>query len=240
MQDEDSTRRKADELHDAGRIGEAIDLYSQLLTDHPDDYGLLTSRSAAYIELAEYDRAVHDAIAAYESNPESAAAAFNAGLALDLGGRTEDSVQWFRRACETDPSFGKAHVGLANALYDLGRFEEAVMEYDYAESCGVEFDSLYLYWGRALLEVGEYEEAARRFDAQYRADRRTAALCGAGQAAYLLGQTELAREMLERVVELDPEDHTALVYLMALRRDDGWTADQVEAALREAAEVELQ
>lgn len=236
MQNEDFAREKADELHVAGRLAEAIEVYSRLLDTHPRDAELLMARSAAYIETEEYEHGARDAIAAYELNESSAAAAFNAGLALDLGGRTDESIEWFERACAVDPEFGKAHAGLANALYDLERYDEASEHYEIASRLDVEFDEVDLYWARSLVRIGEYEAAATRFSAQYELDSSTEALAGAGQIRYLLGDSEGAKELLKTAVTRDPSDHDSLLYLAAIFRQEGHSAEEISSRLSSVLE----
>lgn len=231
MDNEDFQRQKADDLHDVGHLDEAIELYSHLLELHPDDEQLLTARSAAYIGTDDYRKAAEDAIAAYHVNPENAAAAFNAGLALDLTAETTEAAVWFHRACEIEPEFGKAHSGLANSLLDLGRFAEAAEEYERAERFGAEFDALHVYWGKALLRIGAYEEAAVHFEKQYQSDQSNAALAGIAQASYLQGNCLRAQELLERIVRKNPRDYMSLIYLMAIRRQEGWSTEKVETEI---------
>ena len=231
MNEEDLGRRTAEELHEAGRLEEAIALYTDLLRTSPNDDELLTARAAAFISIENYDRAVRDAVAAYEINGENTAAAFNAGLALDLSGDTNHAVDWFARACELEPDFGKAHSGLANAFYDLHLFEQAVDEYEAAASLEPEFDDLYLYWARALARLGRYEEAERCFEVQFSLDAGSEAEAGIAQMRYLMGDFDTARELLSKAVRRDPGDHDSLLYLASILRQDGVEAREIEARL---------
>lgn len=236
MDNEELARERADELHGAGRLAEAIEIYSRLLQSHPRDPELLMARSAAYIESGEYERGARDAIAAFELNTESAAAAFNAGLALDLSGSADESIEWFERACAIDPEYGKAHAGLANALYDQGRYADAAARYEVASRLDADFDEVDLYWGRSLVRLGEYEEAALRFSSQYEHDSSTEALAGAGQVRYLLGDSEGGKELLRTAVTRDPLDHDSLLYLAAILRQEGHSADEIVSRLSSVLE----
>lgn len=231
MNEEDLARRTAEELHEAGRLEEAIALYTDLLRRSPNDDELLTARAAAFISVGKYERAIRDAVVAYEINDENTAAAFNAGLACDLSGDTNHAVDWFARACELEPDFGKAHSGLANAFYDLHEFEQAVDEYEAAASLEPEFDDLYLYWARALFRLGRYEEAERCFEIQFSLDAGAEAEAGIAQMRYLIGDFDTAREMLSNAVRRDPGDLDSLLYLASILRQDGVKASEIEERL---------
>ncbi len=235
----DELRMKADELHEAGDLYGAIDAYNRLLSFNAGDAELLVSRSAAYIETGDHGLAANDAIRAWELGGESAAAAFNAGLALDLNGQSREAVEWFRRAIETDSTFAKAYVGLANTYTELQDHAAAVTHYELAERHGADFDELYYWWGRALMGVGRYEDALECFERRLDDGESLESEAGIAQCYYLLGETDLARGLLNKAASLQPEDHDSLLYFMALLRQDGLSEEQVLATVSVSAESEV-
>jgi tetratricopeptide (TPR) repeat protein len=229
----DSLRERADELHDDGDYYKAIEIYSGLLEESPDDDEILTARSAAYLEAGEYPSAAEDAAAAWKIDPRNYAAAFNAGLAYDLDGESEAAVEWFLKAVETNPEFGKAYSGLANTYIQLEQYEEAVANYELAELHGPEFDDLYYWWGTALLKLGRYERAMECFERQLEQAPHAGAEAGVARTAYLLGDYERARPLLWSAVAKRPDDHDSLLYLSALLVQEGERAEDVVRTIRD-------
>jgi tetratricopeptide (TPR) repeat protein len=232
-------RVKADELHEAGDLYGAIDAYGRLLSLNDRDADLLVSRSAAYIETGEYNLAATDAIRAWEQGPENAVAAFNAGLALDLNGQSQEAVDWFRRAIETDATFAKAYAGLANTYSELRDYAAAITYYELAEEHGADFDELYYWWGRALMGVGRYEEALECLERRLADGESLEAEAAVAQCYYLLGETDLARGLLNKAASVQPEDHDSLLYYMALLRQDGLSEEDVLSTVGMSSESEV-
>jgi tetratricopeptide (TPR) repeat protein len=62
---------------------------------------------------------------------------YEAGLAAELSGRTNEAIGHFRRAVALKPTLGEAHCALGVLLEDGGRFPEAVAEYRLALEYGL-------------------------------------------------------------------------------------------------------
>lgn len=232
-------RAKAEELHESGDLYGAIDAYSRLLAMDDGDEETLISRSAAYIETGDYRLAADDAIRAWEHGSENVAAAFNAGLALDLNGQSREAVDWFRRAIETDSTFAKAYAGLANTYSGLRDYAAAVTCYELADQHGADFDELYYWWGRALMGVGRYEDALECFERRLEDGESLEAEAALAQCYYLVGETDLARGLLNKAASVQPEDHDSLLYFMAILRQDGLSEEEVLATVRVSSESEV-
>jgi tetratricopeptide (TPR) repeat protein len=230
---------KADELHEAGDLYGAIHAYTRLLSIDERDEETLISRSAAYIETGDYKLAASDAIRAWEQGPENAVAAFNAGLALDLNGQSQEAVDWFFRAIETDPTFAKAYAGLANTYSELGDYASAVTYYELADQYDADFEELHYWWGRALMGVGRYEEALECFERRLAGGESLEAEAALAQCYYLTGETDLARGLLNKAASVQPEDHDSLLYFMAILRQDGLSEKDVLSTVGISSESEV-
>ena len=53
---------KANEYYTEGKYNEAVNIYSQLLEWEPENFMVLSNRSAAYIKLEKWNEALNDAV----------------------------------------------------------------------------------------------------------------------------------------------------------------------------------
>jgi tetratricopeptide (TPR) repeat protein len=230
-------RQRADHLHESGDLQGAITLYNTLLAEQPEDTVVLLARCAAHHGRENYELAIADAERVLELDPENSRAAFNLGLAQNLGGETRSSLQYFEQAIQLDPEFSKAHVALANVLSELGRHQEAVKHYERADQLGSGLADLPVWWAQALRWVGRYDDAYQLYARRLECGASAAAEAGRAQCAYLRGDDDArARELLEAVVADDPEDHDSLVYYLALRFAQGASRSEIEALIPRADE----
>mmetsp|Transcript_3812 Transcript_3812/g.8061 ORF Transcript_3812/g.8061 Transcript_3812/m.8061 type:complete len:415 (+) Transcript_3812:343-1587(+) len=123
-------------LFDSGNFRDALTVASEALSFDVSDHALFVSRGDAYLELADFEAAVHD---------------FRSALTL----KTDDHQIRGRLA--------KAHHCLGAAFYNSGMFEAAVVELSQALQHAPETEVLYLHRGHAFMHVDAEEDAYRDF-----------------------------------------------------------------------------
>jgi len=130
----------------------------------------------------------------------------------------EGAESYSRKALELAPDLAEAHVSRGLALSYSKRYEEAEREFEFALRLDPTlFEAHYLY-GRARFEQGKNTEAAQLFEeaSRLRPDDyqapvfRWQALVALGRKADAEACHKQALQVLERHVELNPEDSRAL------------------------------
>jgi serine/threonine protein kinase/Flp pilus assembly protein TadD len=130
----------------------------------------------------------------------------------------EGAESYSRKALELAPDLAEAHVSRGLALSYSKRYEEAEREFEFALRLDPTlFEAHYLY-GRARFEQGKNAEAAQLFEeaSRLRPDDyqapvfRWQALVALGKKADAEACHRQALQVLERHVELNPEDSRAL------------------------------
>jgi TolB-like protein/Flp pilus assembly protein TadD len=130
----------------------------------------------------------------------------------------EGAETYSRKALELAPDLAEAHVSRGLALSYSKRYEEAEREFEFALRLDPKlFEAHYLY-GRARFEQGKNTEAAQLFEeaSRLRPDDyqapvfRWQALVALGRKADAEACHRQALQVLERHVELNPEDSRAL------------------------------
>jgi protein O-GlcNAc transferase len=198
--------------HQAGQLGEAEQLYRQILALDPDHadanhyLGVLASHfgrddvAAALIAKAAArkggDPAIHS----------------NLGNALKGLGRLDEAVASYRRAISLKPDFADAHGNLGNALADQGKLDEAIAAYHRAIALKPAFAEAHNNLGNALRDQGKADESAAAY-------RRAIALkpdfadahSNLGNVLMDQGALEAAAACCRRALEIKP-DHAKVHY----------------------------
>lgn len=118
------------ELHNAGRLDEAIERYEAILAADPSDPAMRFRLGLALVGLNKVDRA-----ATVLGPIDPARNAAGADVYFHLGDyframlRPVDSAEWFRRALIARPGFVAAQFNLALALQNQGRLSESAEQY---------------------------------------------------------------------------------------------------------------
>ncbi|XP_042904367.1 tetratricopeptide repeat protein 28 [Parasteatoda tepidariorum] len=87
--------RQSNAACQSGDFSTAIRLYSEAIVLDPSNHVLFSNRSAAYIKVGKYGRALQDAIKARELHPKWPKAYYRQGVALQCLGRHADSLAAF-------------------------------------------------------------------------------------------------------------------------------------------------
>jgi tetratricopeptide (TPR) repeat protein len=104
------------QLHQAGRLEEALAIYQQALAGDPQNATALSLLGAACINLRRWDEAAEHLHAAIRIDPKHLSAYDNLGVLLARQNRMPEAVVAFRRAAELSPNNPQTHLNLAAAL----------------------------------------------------------------------------------------------------------------------------
>ncbi|XP_026541316.1 tetratricopeptide repeat protein 28 isoform X2 [Notechis scutatus] len=107
--------RQSNQACHAGDYHRAILLYGEALGVDPQNCILYSNRSAAYMKIQQYDRALDDAIKAQLLNPKWPKAYFRQGVALQYLGRHADALAAFASGLAQDPKSLQLLVGMVEA-----------------------------------------------------------------------------------------------------------------------------
>jgi len=202
--------------HEAGRLGEAEDLYRQILRvdpQQPDALHLLgvialqVGKAAAAIELLQWAVRLQPRVAPFYGNLASA---------YDAAGRFDEAVATYRRAVQIDPNYADGHYNLATVFQHRGRFDEAIAGFRLVLKLDPGYVNAYHNLGICLAELERFDEAIECFRRTLElAPDHAAAHANVGNALATMGRFDEAAECFRRALELDPDDVTAISGLAA-------------------------
>lgn len=168
---------------------------------------------------AVWEHAASHFARAAASDPGSADARHNLGVALSHCQRSDEAEDEFRAAIRLDPGLAGAHGSLGQTLAQRGRLDEALAEL--SEAVRLDPGSADLHGGRGLLllNLGRLQEAQADYEAARRLDPAGAEWhAGLGVALYRQGRLDEAQKALAEAFRLRPDDPLILDHLRRVRR----------------------
>jgi stress-induced-phosphoprotein 1 len=97
-------KEKANEFYTEGKYNESVNIYSQLLEWEPENYMVLSNRSAAYIKLEKWNEALNDAVMSTKLKPDWGKAWGRLGAALYGQDKLDEALVAYNKANELEPS----------------------------------------------------------------------------------------------------------------------------------------
>ena len=97
-------KEKANEYYVEYKYNESVDIYSQLLEWEPENYMVLSNRSAAYIKLEKWNEALNDAVMSTKLKPDLGKAWGRLGAALYGQDKLDEALVAYNKANELEPS----------------------------------------------------------------------------------------------------------------------------------------
>jgi tetratricopeptide (TPR) repeat protein len=179
-------------FRDSGQVDKAIAQAREVLVRKPGDASALAELALCHLARGEKDTAALLARQALDANPHSAIAERATGLIHLANGDDAAAFQAFTKATQEDPRDTTARLNMGSVLLRAGAYVKAAEQF------------------RAILQVSPDDSAAE-----------------VGLAAALRGESdakattklEEARKYLEKVLERDPHDVSALFNLGVLNAD---------------------
>jgi tetratricopeptide (TPR) repeat protein len=240
--------RQGQQLHAAGRLGEAEQVYHQLLTaapDHADSLHMLgvlalqTGRPDAALQWVDRAIALHSPAAGPGAKSGVQPVAQSMAMyhvhrahALLALGRPGDALAACERALQLRRNCAEASFAMGHALSDLGQPEQAIAAYQVAHRQNPRLPDLDNSLALALREANRLDEAVAHLNAVVRrqpGDTQTRNnLAGVLRE---LGRLDAAEAMYRAAIRQSPDDpllheNLAIVLLLAGRLAEGWAESE--------------
>jgi tetratricopeptide (TPR) repeat protein len=151
-------------------------------------------------------------------NPGCILSLNNLGLICTENGRAVEAIGLFRRAIESDPSFGKLHHNLGNALVRVGNLEDGLKAYRRAIEIRPDYVAAHRSLATALIRARRFAEAADALRAALRyAPGDVAFHNDLGACLIQSGRFQEAEAPLSEALRLDPQSEITRRNLQAVR-----------------------
>lgn len=216
------------ELHQDGRVSEALSLYELLLSEGNPDSTLLYLLGTAYYQTHKLPEAEKMLLRAIELEPDNAGAYSNRGLALEGLGRLEEALECFDVAININPEFSGALSNRGSTLRQMARLDEALSSLDAAIVIRPDYAEAHYNKGLILQDLDRLLLAVESYDAAIRLNPNYAeAYCNRGNALRELNRLDEALSSYDISLNLNPNHAEAnwnKSYLLLLlgKYEDGW------------------
>lgn len=191
----------------SGKIDEALELYTQLITLRPDNAGYYERRSVALYRAKRYDEAVRDDIKAIELDPDNANYYHSRAVTLHAMGQYDQALEDRTKAVALAPGNALYYEQRSVTLHTMEQYSQALE--DIAKAIQLDPDNAEYYYDRSLTlhAMGEYDQALE--------DRTKAVTLAPGNALYYeqrsvtlhaMGEYGQALEDATKAIELDPDN----------------------------------
>lgn len=229
--------QEAVSLHQTGRIGEALPLYQQFLTEQPDHPDALNYCGLAIYQLGDAGRALDLINTAVQIEPTNAGAYNNLGLVFQKLGRLEEAEGAYRHAMKLQPKASQAHSNLGNILQTNGKFEEAVEAYRHAIAIKPDSAEALNNLGNVLKKQRKLDEALGAYkDALKYWPDNPDTHNNLGVLLQATGRLEEAIANFEHSLEIKPDNAEAYFNLGGVYRELG-RIDEAIGAYQQAIEL---
>ncbi len=216
-------------LEGLGRLGEALDSYSQAVACRSDYAAAFFNRGGVLGALGYWSEALADYDRAVALRPDDSAAYWsNRGLALGELNRWAQAAESFIAALARDPAYADAQANLSVAQRQIGQLDAALESADRALALQPAHPEALTTRGLALAALGRFEAALESHErALALRPHYLQALNNAGLALDGLDRTDEALAKFDAALAIDPgfaeaEFNSALALLRAGRWREGW------------------
>lgn len=146
-------------LHQLGKIVEAIELYSKVLTVEQNNSQLFYLIGTAYLQNGQHDQSVYYLTKSVKIDPRNPFAFNNLSVAFNDTKKSFEAVESCNKAISLKTDYAEAYYNRGNALRDLNRLSEAIDSYNIA--IAINPDYIEAHWNKSLLMIlmGKYLES---------------------------------------------------------------------------------
>lgn len=135
--------KTAEDLLASGKPQDALDIYSKLVGEKPDDPRGYVGQGRALWRLNDFDRAITAFDKAIALDPKDSSAFESRGLVFESKGQPVRALQDLDRAVELDPKSAAHYYTRAEIRTGLNDFEKAIADYDQAIALNPRYGEAY-------------------------------------------------------------------------------------------------
>lgn len=207
IQNLDTIFQHAIQLHQAGSVQEAINVYENIFKSHASHLGVKTMLGSAYVQVGKNIEGIKLLKSALGKDPKQYWAHNTLGVGLLNLNRYQEAFFSFNKAIALKPDFIEAYFNLGKTLRAMHKYKEAIANYS---KC-ISLNNLYMdaYNNRGIIyleDVMQYEEAISDFMQCITLDPELFfAYYNLGNALNGLKRFDHAVRCFDRAIELKPD-----------------------------------
>ena len=155
---------KAQELRDRNQFSDALQVYDQLLEQHPDKAEAHWGQCYSWNNLQNYGEAVAACDRALAIAPDHIQSLLSKGYALEQQRQPDVALALYDQVLSLDPDYTDAWNNRGGIMFRQQRFEEALAAFDRAREINPGFAEAWNNRGAALWELRRFDDAIASID----------------------------------------------------------------------------
>lgn len=200
-------------MREKGEAARAVEYAQRVIEHRPGNWSARNTIGSIYFGQGQYELAARAFQSVVNLDPGNFVALSNVATAEFLSGRFDRAVTLFRRSIDVSER-AEAYSNLGLALFHQSRFESALSMYDRAAEISPRSMEAHLNRADALSFLGRDDEARAAYETGrnlayevLRAQPRdSVAVSYAAYSEAMLGDVELAGELITKLLDLAPDD----------------------------------
>ena len=193
------------QMHQAGRIVEAIALYAALLPSLENNPQLLFLLGTARVQAGQHQPGLEMLKRVLALDPENPLAHINHGNGLQELGRSGEAARPYEGALAAEPDLVEVYNNRGSALLNLERPEEALASFERALALRPDYAEAYNNRGNALKALGRIGEALASYERSLALRPDAETYFNRGNALQAVGRNEEALAAFGQALALRPD-----------------------------------
>jgi tetratricopeptide (TPR) repeat protein len=230
--------QQAVQLHGAGKLQQAEQLYRQVLSQDPEQPDALHYLGVIAMQAGHFDAAAELITRTLQQQPQNHFAMANLGNALLQAGNHAAAINRYRAALTIEPSMFDARRNLASALLVQNEASEALREIKQAAETAPQSLEVQVTLGNILQQTGFSDEAIACFNGILKVRPDLAPIhVNLGSSLRQAGRRDEATASFEKAIEIAPDYAEAHCNLGFVYQDFG-EKEKAAEAFRKALSID--
>lgn len=194
----------------AVKLAEAVEVYDELIAEHPQEGRLHTLRAAAWSARGQQAKALADFDEAIRLGYREGHAYASRGMFYAATGNYDAAIKDLTQAVQISPRDEVSYLNLAAVYMAQGKYDLALRDYDAAIQLNAKNARNYEQRAIARRLKEDYPAAAKDFTTAIELDPKSvSAWMGRGYVWFLLGKHQAAVDDFTSAIELSPKEAMA-------------------------------
>ncbi len=152
------------QLHQKGKVNDAISLYLKIFSKHEKNSQLLFLLGTAYLQINKFDIAIKYLKKSISLDKNNLGGYNNLGAALQNIKYYDDAVDVYSKLIEIKPNSFEAYTNIANCYFHKKNYNAAIENYKKSLEINSKNYIAYNNLGNTFKELGNYEEAIKSYN----------------------------------------------------------------------------
>ena len=189
---------------------EAIESFTRVIEQDPNDFQAYNNRGFAYQGKGEYDHAIKDYDKVIELEPNNATVYYHRGAAYQGKGKYDRAIKDYDKAIKLKLNNAEVYTNRGTTYQEKGEFDRAIEDYDKAIKLDPRHKKTYYNRGFVYQKKKKYDLAIKDYDKAIKLDPKNATIyTNCGDTYVAKKDFKQAIENYNKAIDLNPRHAAA-------------------------------